>query len=556
MKSAHWKVALSVAAITALSFLVYPGSTYLQSDTQIYLPILERLYNPSLFAKDLVATEPHVSFTILDEVSIGLRKITGLGFREILLAQQVLARAAGILGVFLIASALGLARGMALLVAAVFALGTWIYGPTVMSVELEAVPRGFAVPLVLLGVGLAAVGRDLAAGIAVGVAFLYQPPAVYPFWIVYFALTLWPGKPAVMQRRIMGLLPLLGAVLLLFVLSRLQIGETEKQELLSRLGAAQEKIQRLRAPYNWISIWGSSLAWHYLATWLLGLWACWRLRRSASQDLNFFLVGLPLIGLASAPASYLLLEKFKLGVIPQFQPMRALLFTTVVLLIAACAAGLKAASERRPPEALFWLFVAFLIPMQLRFDQIWQMPWPGITMRRMALALALAAVAGAAAWVAARSRRWSAVLVACAILLPFPLIPAVAGLHKAAPIETPELRELSDWARASTPVDAVFLFPDAGRGLEPGIFRAQALRALYVDWKSGGQVNYLRKFSEEWWRRWQQTTSVKPSPQTIPLYAQWGVDYIVVRAGHRLEGRAPVYENSRFLVYRTSPSSP
>ena len=140
MKSAHWKVALSVAAITALSFLVYPGSTYLQSDTQIYVPILERLYNPSLFAKDLMATEPHVSFTILDEVSIGVRKITGLGFREILIAQQVLARAAGILGVFLIASAWGLARGMALLVAAVFALGTWVYGPTVMSVELEAVP--------------------------------------------------------------------------------------------------------------------------------------------------------------------------------------------------------------------------------------------------------------------------------------------------------------------------------------------------------------------------------------------------------------------------------
>jgi hypothetical protein len=263
-------------------------------------------------------------------------------------------------------------------------------------------------------------------------------------------------------------------------------------------------------------------------------------------------VGLPLIGLASVPASYLLLEKCKLAVIPQFQPMRALLFATVVLLIAACAAGLKAASEKRPAEALLWLFVTFLVPMQLRFDQLWQMPWPGITMRRVALALALAAVAALAAWLAARSPRWSAVFLACAILLPFPLIPAVAGLHKAAPIETSELRELSDWARASTPIYAVFLFPDAGRGLEPGVFRAQALRALYVDWKSGGQVNYLRKFSEEWWRRWRQTTSLKPLPQAISLFADWGVDYIVVRPEHRIEGRATVYENERFLVYRTS----
>jgi hypothetical protein len=553
MRSAHWIVALGVVAITALSFLVYPGWTYLQSDTQIYVPILERLYNPTLLAKDLVATEPHVSFTVFDEVSVGVRKLTGLGFREILIGQQALARAAGILGVFLIASALGLARGMALMVAAIFALGTWIYGPTVMSVEVEAVPRGLALPLVLLGVGLAAAGRDLAAGIAVGIAFLYQPPAVYPFWIVYFALTLWPGKPAVMQRRIMGLLPLLAAVLLLFILSRCQIGETEKQELLSRIDVAQEKLQRFRAPYNWISIWGGGLAWHYLATWLLGLLACWRLRRSASQDLNFFLVGLPVIGLASVPLSYLLLEKWKLAVIPQFQPMRALLFATVVLLIAACAAGLKAASEKRPAEALAWLFVAFLVPMQLRFDQIWTMPWQGATANRLALAFALAAVAALVAWLAARSPRWSMVFVTCAILLPFPLIPAVARLPKAASVETPELRQLADWARNSTPGDAVFLFPDAGRGLEPGIFRAHALRALYVDWKSGGQVNYLRKFSEEWWRRWQRNASVKPGAQAISRYANWGVDFIVLRAENSIPGRTAVYANRRFLVYRILP---
>jgi hypothetical protein len=552
MKRAHWIVALGVVAITALSFLVYPGSTYLQSDTQIYIPILERLHDPGLFAKDPMATEPHVSFTVLDEVSIALRKATGLGFREILLVQQVLTRAAGVLGVFLIASALGLAPGMALIVAAMFGLGTWIHGPTVMSVELEAVPRGFAVPLVLLAVGLAAKGRDLAAGIAVGIAFLYQPPAVYPFWVVYFALTLWPGKPAVMQRRILGLVPLLGAVALLFLVSRWQVGETEKQELLSRIGLAQEKLQRLRAPYNWISIWGGTLAWHYLATWLLGLAACFRLRRAASQDLNFFLVGLPAVGLASVPVSYLLLEKWKLAIIPQFQPMRALLFVTVVLLVAACAAGLKAAAEKRIAEGVGWLLLAFLVPMQLRFEQFCEIPWSAITMRRLGLALGLAAVTTLAAWLAAKSKRWSAAAIACAMVLPFALIPTVAGLRKAASIETAELWEVAHWARHSTPVDAVFLFPDAGRGLEPGVFRATALRALYVDWKSGGQVNYLRKFSEQWWRRWQQNAQVTPDAQGLSRYASWGVDFIVVRAEHRVPGRAPVFENRRFLVYRTS----
>lgn len=552
MKGARWIVALGVIGITALSFLVYPGCTYLQSDTQIYVPILERLYNPALFANDPMATDPHVSFTILDEVSIAVRKATGLGFREILFGQQALARAAGILGVFFLASALGLARGPSLLVAALFGLGTWIYGPTVMSVELEAVPRGFAVPLVLLGVGLAANGRDLAAGIAVGIAFLYQPPAVYPFWIVYFLLTLWPGKPEVMQRRILGLMPLLGAVLLLFLMSRWQIGETEKQEFLSRIDLAQEKLQRFRAPYNWISIWGSTLTWHYLISWLLGLAACFRLRRSASQDLNFLFLGLPAVGLASVPVSYLLLEKWKLAIIPQFQPMRALLFVTVVLLVAAGAAGLKAASDKRLIEGVAWLWVAFLVPMQLRFEQLWTLPWSGMVARRVLLALALAVGAGLAACSGNWSRRWSAAALACMMVLPFPMTPALSGLRKASPAEPPELRQLAGWARAETPAGAVFLFPDAGKGLEPGAFRALALRAVYVDWKSGGQVNYLRQFSERWWERWRQNASTRPGPEALPRYAGWGVDYIVLRPEHRLPGRTAAYENSRFLVYRTS----
>ena len=33
----------------------------------------------------------------------------------------------------------------------------------------------------------------------------------------------------------------------------------------------------------------------------------------------------------------------------------------------------------------------------------------------------------------------------------------------------------------------MFLFPDVGHDLYPGIFRALSERALYVDWKSGGQ---------------------------------------------------------------------
>ena len=126
-------------------------------------------------------------------------------------------------------------------------------------------------------------------------------------------------------------------------------------------------------------------------------------------------------------------------------------------------------------------------------------------------------------------------------------IPWIGGVVNYPHLHTPELTQLSNWARVSTPRNAVFLFPDAGRDLTPGIFRSESLRAIYVDWKGGGQVNYLRDFGEDWWFRWQQTVARGFEPADMPRYAAYGVSYIVLR--HRL-ATPSLFENGSYFVYR------
>jgi hypothetical protein len=169
-------VAAALILLTAVGYLEFPGHTYLLSDTQIYIPILEHYRDPSLFTREMVAIRPHVAFTIYDEMALGLRHFTGLGFEQVLTIQQLLFRALGILGVFLIATSMGLSRQMAFVVSSVFTLGATIGGPTVLTFEYEPIPRGFAVPLLLLAAGMVAHGRDFGAGIAAALAFLYHPP--------------------------------------------------------------------------------------------------------------------------------------------------------------------------------------------------------------------------------------------------------------------------------------------------------------------------------------------------------------------------------------------
>ena len=531
----------AILALTLLSFFQFPGHTWLRSDTQIYLPILERLSDPSAFSRELLAQHPHVSFTVYDEAALALRRLTGLDFERVLEAQQFLCRALGILGIFLLATALRLSTRMALLAAAIFSLGAFIGGPTVLAIEFEPVPRGFAILLLLLAVGLAANGRYLGAGIAAAAGFLYHAPSVLPFFIVYFALMLSPSEAAVRRRRIWGLVPMLAGVVLLFLLHFFQPGAREAQTFLGRIDPELERIQRLRAPYVWVSLWGPGWVCHYLFLWAASLVALWRVRKPASREACFFLAGLPLVGVLAMPASWLLLEKCKWILMPQIQTARAVLLITVLAGLLASAAAVNAGRQGRWWESASWFLIAFAIPINTLaggpLDILRELGW---TAPACALLAALAVRAESS------GRRWALPAWAAAVLVPFFLIAAV---HKAA-APPDDVAGLAAWARSATPRDAVFLFPDAARDLYPGVFRARSLRAVYVDWKGGGQVNFLGSFALEWWARWQRVGAGRFDPRQVAAYPGWGIDYFVLQRAHRLPGRATVFEDSEFLVYR------
>src|SRR4051794_13098400 len=103
MKS--WATAAGALALALLTFFQFPGHTYLQQDTQIYLPILENRWDSSVLRNEMLAQQPHVAFTIYDEAALFLRAVTRLEFREVLGFEQIVTRALGIWGLYLMATA-------------------------------------------------------------------------------------------------------------------------------------------------------------------------------------------------------------------------------------------------------------------------------------------------------------------------------------------------------------------------------------------------------------------------------------------------------------------
>lgn len=519
-----WLLGAAVLGLALISFFYFPGHTILQSDTQIYLPILEHFWDPSVLTRDIVAINPHVAFTVYDEVAIGLRKVTGVGFEGVLMGQQFVYRALGILGLLLLGTGIGLSSRMAVLMAAMVSLGATIAGPAVLTVEYEPVPRGFALAFLVLALGLVLHRRWTLAAAAAGVAFLFHPPTGLAFCLVYAAVALW-------RREYRAVAMLAGAAVLMAIFAWTQAGISYHQDYLGQVDPALEKLQRMRASYNWISIWIAVWWKHYLLLWVISLAAFFRVRTTLPREMQVFSVALPLIGALSPALSYLLLEDWKWSLMPQFQPGRYLLLVTFFAVLLAAVAGIRAVEKRRFVEGFLFFLVPFAVPT---VSNLWQ----PMMVDRVVVILLLGAVAVTAV-------RWP-VAMAAAALLPFALIPAMGKVRNYPAAHTVEMTELVDWARTNTPKDALFQFADAGQAQYPGVFRARALRALYVDWKSGGQVNFLPAFANEWWRRWRLVEKVLP----LSEYRALGIDFVVFQKAHRLKDVQPVYENGRYLVYR------
>ncbi len=287
-------VAAFVLIVTALTYFVFPGHTYLQQDTQIYLPMLEKLEDPALFVNDPVVARPHLSWTLYDEVTVGARRLTGLDFRSILTAQQLALRAFGVWGVFLIGTSLGFTRRLSMFVSGVFSLGVMVLGPQVLTIEYEPVPRGFALPLVLCAIGLALHGRNRAASLAATAAMLYHAPTTAAFWLV-FAVLLWRAR----EWKPLAI-PALGLALLV-AFSRLQPGLAERQPLFAIVSPAVEALQKMRAAYNFVSLWPRELTVHYTSLAGVCVLALWRLRSRLS--VTHWIVFAGLLGVACLSAS-------------------------------------------------------------------------------------------------------------------------------------------------------------------------------------------------------------------------------------------------------------
>jgi hypothetical protein len=303
-----------------------------------------------------------------------------------------------------------------------------------------------------------------------------------------------------MRALVKPMLPVLVVfALLLANLAQLQPGTPDSQQILDRFSSEITAIQRFRSPELWVSLWPRGSVYLYLVLFVTTVWTITRVWPMLNRQLRWVLVFLPSFTLLSIPVSAALLDRLHYSIILRLQLTSTLIYLVALSWFTAALAAVQAYANGAKAEFVAWLGLVIAIFL------------PG------------------------------------AGKLP---------LHR----HDPAVEELAEWAENSTWGSSMFLFPQAGRQLYPGVFRALSRRSLWVDWESGRQISYHVQLSHDWWSRWQETMQGPLSTDHLQQMLSLPIDYYVfqnncVIASQSTRGTfpvKPVFLNDEFAVYDAS----
>jgi hypothetical protein len=456
--------------------------------------MLERLDTPGFLSRDLVATNPIFAFTIYDEMTQSLHTGAHKSFEQVLAWQEFFFRLAAVAGIFLLARALRVGPVASVLISAAVNAVTHLATPEAFVTNPEATPAAFAVALVLLAAGLLVSGAPLAAGLAGGLALLYDPVSAAAFWLVLMAA--WLADRTVRRFLRPAWLSLVIFSLILGNLVQLQAGLGGDQEMTAPMSNAMVQLTQYRTPWVWVTGWIPHGILSYLFLLVAGVWALTRIQKHADRMTKWLTLGLAVSGVVSVAAqAALLAERAQFGVAAT--PARNLAFTVALPVLLCASAGWHAIRHNRRAESFAWL-----------------------------------------------------VLVAAALLNGQVLDLLHLKLDVAHTQRQPEaIRSLAEWAAHETWGSSLFQFPDAGKANDPGVFRALSKRSLWADWRSGEIADHSDRAGQEWWLRWQNNMDEPYSTERLRGMLRLPIDYYVLGRAHQLAGVKAVYENSEYVVY-------
>lgn len=513
-----------------------PGRySVLQRDTQIYLPLVRNHSAPNVLDNDPLVRTYHLSVSVyplfLHPFRAGIDRPTALGYLKGL---WVLLAWVQLFGLYLVGRAFVPGRVEALIVASIVGVGQMFPGPRLFLFEPEFIPRGCAMSLVCLTLGALATGRFKLGLTSTAIALLFHPIGAVP-GLVSLAFDKTMRSLFRSYSRV--------ALGLAIVSITLMIG----CRLVSHSGPFVDPqwaaIISARTPYVLVSYWRPLWIVEVFVCGASAMWA-YGSRKRGPDDSNLSALPIPImLGLLALPASYLMLETCHLSLALTAQPLRLSTWPLLAFTVALAVFGTLSAVRGDILQSVLVLCVRYYLAAEGTFlggggglnDAL-------NSLKDAIVVAALIATCICASRMVGRPKLAVAGVLSINLVymywVPLKFMPAY-GIGQTT-------IALAHWAGSHTKPCSVFAFPDSAETAVPGQFRALSDRAVFVDFLSGGQINYSRAFATTWDDRWRW----ERASHGLKEYAERGVDYVVYASRRNFQA-VPIYENG-FYVFPTT----
>jgi len=348
-----------VFVVTLFSVVVFPGIRFWDGDSVFYIPMVLKLWDPSLYSGDFLMSFMQTIYTIFDEIVVFVMNWTKLWFFDVGIGLMFVMRYIFYISVFWIAKYLFKKDLYAIFVV----LWALIVFPVLWSqiafFSGAFVARDMSMALSMAWIACVFFDKKWFAVLLFGLWLLIHPLTVLPFlwfWYVYlflFSLVLWSKSSWQWQRLLkiknwrsllnMILLLLLPFVFLLVMWKFLMVENSGVLKFWTIMDPFWTSISKIRSPYHYVSLWYKIVGFFgfqivavvsMLVVWVLHRW------KKFDKRVKLILVLLMWIPVVMTLISWVCVDVFKIHFFVQLQLGRSLgivLFFAQMLFVATLA---------------------------------------------------------------------------------------------------------------------------------------------------------------------------------------------------------------------------
>lgn len=242
-----------VFLLSIFSHMIFPGYNVGIQDHKIYIPLIEKIYNPSLFHKDLLMFEDYsfLGYSLYGNLIVFLIKYLHVDIYIVLFFLSIIARFLFCYALYEVVLFFTKDKKFSLAAPIFIISGLTVYGTATITFDSLLLPRTIGLSLSMLFLAFFLKRKVFFSAIILGLAVLFHPTTALIFLLYMYAelFFLWRHKKFKLKQAFFALIPVI------FFIAMRHFAPGMNFDYFLKIIPQFEHVLRFGVPYLFITSW-------------------------------------------------------------------------------------------------------------------------------------------------------------------------------------------------------------------------------------------------------------------------------------------------------------